>query len=91
MAEEAPKKKRRGGGFASNPDLAREAGRKGGLKVRDKYGAERYADIGRQGGETVRDLYGSEHFREIGSKGGKVSTRAAKPDEITTEDGTPDR
>ena len=74
MAGDTPKKKRRGG-FAANPELAREAGRKGGLSVRDQYGAERYADIGRQGGEAVRDLYGRDHFREIGSKGGKVSTR----------------
>lgn len=80
MAGEAPKKKRsRGGGFAANPELAREAGRKGGIKVRDTYGSERYADIGRQGGETVLEKYGTEYFREIGSKGGKVSTKAPKP------------
>lgn len=79
MAGETPKKKRpRGGGFAANPELAREAGRKGGLTVRDKYGSERYADIGRQGGETVRERYGSDYFREIGSKGGKVSTKGNK-------------
>lgn len=86
MAGETPKKKRaRSGGFASNPELAREAGRKGGLTVRDKYGMERYADIGRQGGETVRERYGSDYFREIGSKGGKVSTRSAKPTEAPDE------
>lgn len=84
MAGETPKKRR--GGFAANPDLAREAGRKGGLKVRDKYGAERYADIGRQGGVAVRDLYGRDHFREIGSRGGKISTRAAKPEETGAEE-----
>jgi general stress protein YciG len=81
MAGEAPQKKRSsGGGFAANPELAREAGRKGGLKVRDLYGTERYADIGRQGGETVREKYGSDYFREIGSKGGKVSTKGPKPE-----------
>jgi general stress protein YciG len=85
MAGETPKKKRRGG-FAANPELAREAGRKGGLTVREKYGAERYADIGRQGGEAVRDLYGREHFREIGSRGGKISTRAAQPADIGSAD-----
>lgn len=81
MAGETPKKKRpRGGGFAANPELAKEAGRKGGLTVRDKYGSDRYADIGRQGGETVREKYGIDYFREIGRKGGKVSTKGPKPD-----------
>ena len=84
MAGEAPKKKRaRGGGFAANPELAKEAGRKGGIKVRDTYGTERYVDLGRQGGETVLEKYGTEYFREIGSKGGKVSTKGPKPVEET--------
>jgi general stress protein YciG len=75
MAGDTEKKRSRGGGFAANPELAKEAGRKGGLKVREKYGADRYADIGRQGGEAVRDRYGSDYFRQIGRKGGKVSTK----------------
>lgn len=85
MADDTEKKRSRGGGFASNPELAKEAGRKGGLKVRDKYGAERYADIGRQGGQTVRERYGRDYFREIGSKGGKVSTKTPREEPEDTE------
>lgn len=49
----------------------REAGHKGGIKVRDQYGREFYAEIGRKGGETVRDEYGHEFYEEIGEKGGQ--------------------
>jgi len=34
----------------------REAGRKGGLKVRDAYGVEFYEEIGKKGGRKVREL-----------------------------------
>lgn len=34
----------------------REAGRKGGLKVRDSYGIEFYEEIGKKGGHQVRKL-----------------------------------
>ncbi len=34
----------------------REAGRKGGEKVRDERGHEFYEEIGRKGGQKVRDL-----------------------------------
>jgi uncharacterized protein len=33
-----------------------EAGRKGGLKVRDAYGVEFYEEIGKKGGHKVREL-----------------------------------
>jgi general stress protein YciG len=33
-----------------------EAGRKGGLKVRDAYGVEFYEEIGKKGGNKVREL-----------------------------------
>jgi len=60
------------GGFAANPDLAREAGRKGGEVVKQRYGAKFYQDIGRKGGETVRRERGSEFYAEIGRKGGEA-------------------
>ena len=47
MAEE----KKPGGGMT-----VREAGRKGGQKVRDERGHEFYEEIGRKGGHKVRDL-----------------------------------
>jgi len=49
----------------------REAGRKGGQKVRDERGHEFYEEIGRKGGETVRDTRGHEFYEEIGHKGGQ--------------------
>lgn len=59
------------GGFAANPELAREAGRKGGETVRTRYGADFYQEIGKKGGETVRRERGPEFFAEIGRKGGQ--------------------
>jgi general stress protein YciG len=61
----------RRGGFAANPELAREAGRKGGETVRERYGADFYQEIGKKGGDTVRRERGSEFFAEIGRKGGQ--------------------
>ena len=60
------------GGFAANPELAREAGRKGGETVRTRYGADFYQEIGKKGGETVRRERGPEFFAEIGRKGGQA-------------------
>ncbi len=64
------------GGFASNPELAREAGRKGGEAVKQKYGPKFYSAIGKKGGDTVKQERGSEFFAEIGRRGGEMrSTR----------------
>jgi general stress protein YciG len=49
----------------------REAGRKGGQKVRDARGHGFYEEIGRKGGQTVRDERGHEFYEEIGHKGGQ--------------------
>src|SRR5579875_75032 len=48
------------GGFAANPDLAREAGRKGGETVKNRYGPTFYQSIGKKGGETVKRERGTE-------------------------------
>jgi len=56
-----------------------EAGRKGGLRVRNSRGPSFYQEIGRKGGEiggkkggeAVRDKYGHEFYEEIGRKGGQ--------------------
>ena len=64
MAEK--EKKTTGGGMT-----VREAGRKGGQKVRDERGHEFYEEIGRKGGQTVRDERGHEFYEEIGHKGGQ--------------------
>ena len=48
----------------------REAGRKGGSKVRDKYGIEFYQQIGQKGGTTTWETHGKEFYQKIGKMGG---------------------
>ena len=62
----------REGGFAANPELAREAGRKGGEAVKRKYGPEFYREIGKKGGERVKQERGSQFYAEIGRRGGEM-------------------
>lgn len=66
------------GGFASNPELAKEAGRKGGEAVKKKYGPNFYREIGKKGGETVKQERGSEFYAEIGRRGGEMRSSRMK-------------
>lgn len=67
------------GGFAANPALAREAGRKGGEIVKQRYGPSFYQEIGRKGGEMVKKSRGADFYAEIGRKGGEMrGVRAAE-------------
>ncbi len=66
------------GGFAANPSLAKEAGRKGGEAVKKKYGPQFYRDIGKKGGETVKQERGSEFYAEIGRRGGETRSSRMK-------------
>ena len=50
----------------------REAGKKGGDTVRDRYGSGFYEEIGRKGGQATRERHGAEFYETIGQKGGKV-------------------
>lgn len=50
----------------------REAGKKGGDTVRDRYGSGFYEKIGRKGGQVTRERHGAEFYETIGQKGGKV-------------------
>ena len=60
-----------------------EAGRKGGLSTRQRYGSPFYEEIGkkggeiggRKGGETTKSRYGSGFYEEIGHKGGQKVKR----------------
>lgn len=57
----------------SNGEMSvREAGKKGGNTVRDRYGSGFYEEIGRKGGQVTRDRHGAEFYETIGQKGGKV-------------------
>ena len=50
----------------------REAGKKGGDTVRDRYGSSFYEEIGRKGGKATRDRHGVEFYEAIGQKGGQA-------------------
>src|SRR5512138_2780113 len=57
-----------------------EAGRKGGVRVRETRGRKFYEEIGKKGGESVKAERGRKFYEEIGKKGG---------DTIKAERGTP--
>src|SRR5438477_7735579 len=69
MAKPAPKgdEKNLGGDMS-----VREAGKKGGNTVRDRYGSGFYEEIGRKGGKATRERHGLEFYESIGQKGGRV-------------------
>ncbi len=57
-----------------------EAGRRGGIAVREKYsGTDYYRRIGQMGGKRLRDDRGSEYYREIASKGGQANVEKYGP------------
>ena len=47
----------------------REAGRRGGEKVKQKIGRAGYAALGRQGGAVTKARYGSDYYTRIGQSG----------------------
>ncbi len=49
----------------------REAGKKGGQTVKQRYGKEFYEQIGRKGGRATKDTHGHEFYENIGKLGGK--------------------
>ncbi len=50
----------------------REAGKKGGDTVRERYGSGFYETIGRKGGQATRERHGATFYETIGQKGGRV-------------------
>src|SRR5215469_9741850 len=62
------------------PMTTREAGRKGGTTVRDRYGEDYYRRIGRIGGTALKDKRGSDYYRDIAKKGGKANMTKYGPD-----------
>lgn len=60
---------------AAEPMTVREAGRRGGERVKAKYGADYFEQLGRRGGESTKKKYGPEHFESIGRKGGVAPHR----------------
>ena len=70
MADESskPPAKEKVGGDMS----VREAGKKGGDTVRERYGSGFYETIGRKGGQATRERHGAQFYETIGQKGGRV-------------------
>jgi general stress protein YciG len=60
-----------GGGMS-----VREAGKRGGDRVKEKYGSEFYETIGRKGGEATKSKYGPAFYEEIGARGGQKPKRS---------------
>ena len=55
------------------PMATSEAERKGGRKVREKYGEDHYQRIGRKGGAALKEKRGSEYYSAIARKGGRAN------------------
>lgn len=68
QASQPLSKRRRG------PHAGTERARRGGMAVREKYGAEFFARIGAKGGKSVSSRRGPDFYAGIGHKGGS-STR----------------
>lgn len=51
----------------------REAGRRGGKAVKEKFGKEFYVEIGQRGGGTTLERHGESHFSRIGKLGGQTT------------------
>ena len=71
---------KRPSGGADREMSVREAGKKGGDTVRDRYGSGFYEEIGRKGGKATRDRHGVEFYESIGQKGGKIVKEKYGPD-----------
>jgi general stress protein YciG len=52
----------------------REAGRRGGIKTRDRYGLDFYREIGSKGGQSTKKRY-ANIFAEIGKLGGRPNRK----------------
>ncbi len=55
-----------------NKMTTEEAGRKGGLAVKKKYGSKFYRKIGKLGGAVNKRNHSPLHFSEMGEKGGNA-------------------
>src|SRR3984893_3730774 len=60
------------GGKPNGEMSVREAGKKGGDTVRERYGSIFFEQIGRKGGQSTRERHGLEFYEAIGQKGGRA-------------------
>jgi len=63
---------------AAGDMTVREAGRKGGQKVKETRGPEFFREIGRKGGQATAKAHGHEFYQEIGRKGGQKGGQRVK-------------
>lgn len=75
---ETQARKKRGGGFAANPERASLAGKRGAKTVKERLGTEHFQRLGKRGGAAVKQKYGPEYYREIGKRGGRSRWDAEK-------------
>jgi general stress protein YciG/DNA-binding CsgD family transcriptional regulator len=57
-----------------------EAGRKGGSKVKEKYGTGFYGEIGKKGGQAVKDQHDPNYYVALGRQGGQTLSRKRGPE-----------
>ena len=77
----------------------REAGRRGGNRVRERYGIEHFARIGatggqhggRKGGLATAARHGRTHFQEIGRRGAERLRELVARGQATERTGTTDQ
>jgi general stress protein YciG len=72
--------KREGEADAKREMTVAEAGKKGGERVKAKYGKDFYTEIGHKGGRATREKYGPEFYGEIGKKGGQTTAEKHGPE-----------
>jgi general stress protein YciG len=58
----------------------REAGKKGGTIVSQRYGKGFYEEIGKKGGSTTKKKYGADFYGQIGKKGGQTTSDRHGPE-----------
>jgi general stress protein YciG len=67
------KERRREAMAKRGPQPGTPQAKRGGEKVKEKYGAEFYKMIGKKGGDAVKKKYGPNFYEEIGKKGGDTT------------------
>lgn len=68
------------GKLAPRRTTTREAGRKGGQTVREKYGSGYFAAIGKKGGTALKARAAPDHFSQLGKQGGQTTKTRYGPE-----------
>jgi general stress protein YciG len=71
LVEIVAKTLKEGGNIMAGEMTVREAGRRGGNRVKERHGIEFFRMIGQKGGKTTSERHGREFYQRIGRKGGQ--------------------